>query len=108
MLSTVKGALQCGVLCTMVERLLRVSHSAHEEWTTVAQTGERCKPTVAHGDGTAWSGTRFFGLRAGADRREDSEGERARAMSWPSGFGLLARADNGRRARDPWSRGPAP
>jgi hypothetical protein len=27
--------------------------------------------------GTAWSGPRFFGLRAGADRREDSEGERA-------------------------------
>lgn len=29
--------------------------------------------------GTAWSGPRFFGLRAGADRREDREGERARA-----------------------------
>jgi len=27
--------------------------------------------------GTAWSGPRFFGLRAGADRREDSEGEQA-------------------------------
>src|ERR1700745_4099644 len=25
--------------------------------------------------GTAWSGPRFFGLRAGANRREDSEGE---------------------------------
>jgi hypothetical protein len=29
--------------------------------------------------GTAWSGPRFFGLRAGAVRREDSEGARAQA-----------------------------
>jgi hypothetical protein len=42
--------------------------------------------------GSAWSGPRFFGLRAGADRREDSEGERARAHG---GLGRSRRCGGG-------------
>jgi hypothetical protein len=50
--------------------------------------------------GTAWSGPRFFGLRAGVNRLEDSEGEQAET---PAGI-----ADAGRSHRRAGSVSPLP
>ena len=43
--------------------------------------------------GTAWSGPRFFGLRAGADRRENSEGEGTETRAGTANVGRSRRRD---------------